>query len=104
MWSFNMMDENNLSRCFEKDPTVVSRNIAGEYLLVPTRSKISDLDSIYTLNEVAARIWELLDGKSTIGEIHQLIVEEYEVVPDIALADIMELISHLDHLGIIKSR
>jgi hypothetical protein len=58
-----------LERCYEKDPSIVHRNIAGETILVPIRSHVADLESIYTLDEVAARIWELIDGQRKVGEI-----------------------------------
>ena len=49
-----------LERCFKKDPNMVSRKIADEVILVPIRQNVGDLESIYTLNEVATRIWELM--------------------------------------------
>ena len=48
----------DLMKSFVKDPNIVSRKIAGEVILVPIRKNVGDLESIYTLNEVAARIWE----------------------------------------------
>ena len=52
----------SLDAVFCHDPNIVDRNIAGEVILVPIRNNVGDLESIYTLNETAARIWELLDG------------------------------------------
>ena len=49
-----------LQRRYAKAPEFVSRRIADEMLLLPIRQNLGDLESIYTLNEVAARVWELL--------------------------------------------
>jgi hypothetical protein len=69
-------------RCYQKDPNIVSRKIANAFILVPIRHNVGDLESIYTLNEVAARIWELIDGKSHTARIRDTIVEEFEVTPE----------------------
>ena len=58
-----------LERCYQKDQAVVSRKIADEVILVPIRKNVGDLESIYNLDEVGARIWELIDGKKKIKEI-----------------------------------
>ena len=62
---------NYLERCFQKDPNIVSRKIADEVILVPIRHNVGDLESIYTLNEVGARIWELVDGQRKLKVIKE---------------------------------
>ena len=91
-----------LERCFNKDPNMVSRKIADEVILVPIRQNVGDLESIYTLNEVAARIWELMDGEMKVREIKDKIVEEFKVTPEEAEADILELLKQLEIVGGIK--
>ena len=44
----------HLDYCYQKDPDMVSREIAGEVILVPIRRNVGDLESVYTLNETAA--------------------------------------------------
>ena len=91
-----------LERCYEKDPSIVHRNIAGEEILVPIRSHVADLESIYTLDEVGARIWELIDGQRRVEEIRDAIVEEYEVSPDVAEADLVDFIQQLEAIGGVR--
>ncbi len=91
-----------LERRYEKDPSIVHRNIAGEVILVPIRSHVADLESIYTLDEVGARIWELIDGQRRVKEIRDAIVEEYEVSPDVAEADLIEFIQQLEAIGGVR--
>jgi hypothetical protein len=89
-----------LDKVYRKNDSIVSRKIADEFILVPIRQDVGDLGSIYTLNEVAARIWELIDGKRKAGEIKERIVEEFEVTPEEAEKD---LIGHLRQLEEIKA-
>lgn len=64
---------------YNKSDNIVYRKIADEYILVPIRNNVGDLQNIYTLNEVGARVWELIDGKKTLGEISEELLKEYEV-------------------------
>ena len=85
----------SLDACYRHDPNIVDRNIAGEVILVPIRNNGGDLESIYTLNETAARIWELLDGERTLAEVRDAIVAEFEVEAAGAEADLLELVEQL---------
>ena len=84
-----------LDKVYKKNDSIVSRKIADEFILVPIRQKVGDLGSIYTLNEVAARIWELIDGKIKVREIKDKMVEEFEVTPEEAEKDLREYIQQL---------
>jgi hypothetical protein len=97
------MDSAYLERCFAKDPSIVAREIADEFILVPIRQTSGDLESIYTLNDVAAHIWELLDGRRSVGEIVEAIVAEFEVEPEEAEADLEEFLQQLEHIGAVRA-
>lgn len=86
----------DLNKIYTKSDSIVSRKIADEVILVPIRQDVGDLESIYTLNEVAACIWELVDGKSTVKEIRDVIVSEYEVPPIEVEKDIMGCLRELE--------
>jgi Coenzyme PQQ synthesis protein D (PqqD) len=86
---------------YQKDPSVVSQEIAGEVILVPVRQSVSEVNSIFTLNETAAYAWSLIDGQRTMGEIHQQILDEYNVDDDQARQDLFELIDRLQQIGAI---
>jgi hypothetical protein len=49
----------SLSAVLQKNPSFVSRRIADEVLLVPISHKVGEIDCLYALNEVSARIWGL---------------------------------------------
>ena len=90
-----------LDYCYQKDPDMVSREIAGEVILVPIRRNVGDLECVYTLNETAALAWTLFDGSLTVNQIQDQIVTEYEVDADEAQRDLIELIQQLEEIGAI---
>ena len=94
----------DLDAVYLQDPSIVSRNIAGEMILVPIRSNVGDLESIYTLNETAARIWELLDGDHSLGTVRDAIVDEFDVEEEEAAQDVLALIAQLESIGAVQAR
>ena len=81
---------------------MVFRKIEDETLLVPIRSNVGDLESIYVLNGTGARIWELLDGKLSATGIRDIIGSEYDVTPEDAERDVKEFFESLESVGAIK--
>ena len=92
---------NLLEKVYKKSDSIVFRKIADEFILVPIRQNVGDLESISTLNEVAARIWELIDGKMKVREIKDKIVEEFEVTPQQAEKDLIEYLHQLKEIEAI---
>ena len=91
-----------LQRCYRKAPDIVYRKIADKVILVPIKHTIGDLDSIYTLNETAARIWDLIDGERNVSQVKDMIAEEFEVSKNQAESDIIQLISQLEEIDGIE--
>jgi hypothetical protein len=89
-----------LNKIYKRSDEMVFRKIGDECILVPIRQGAGDLESIYTLNETAARIWELLDGTAKGTEIRDRITEEFDVTPEEAEKD---LVHHLKELASIKA-
>ena len=90
-----------LEKVYKKSESIVSRRIGDEYILVPIRQDVGDLENIYTLNETAARIWELIDGKTQTSEIKEKIVEEFDVKPEEAEKDLIEHLQQLEGIQAI---
>ena len=85
---------------FKKSDAIVFRKIGDECILVPIRQGVGDLESIYTLNETAARIWELLDGTAKGTQIRDKMIDEFDVTLEEAEED---LVRHLKELASIKA-
>lgn len=94
-------DKAMLDKLFARDTSMVFRRIADECVLVPIRKNVADVESIYTLNEVGAQIWELIDGKRRVKEIRDLIVAEFEVGLGEAEEDLLILLQQLNEIGAI---
>jgi hypothetical protein len=86
----------------ERAPTFVSRQIAGETILVPIRQNMGDLESVYSLNEVGTRVWELLDGAPTLAEIRDRLADEFEVGAEEAERDLLEFLNQLQAIRAIR--
>ncbi len=87
---------------YEKDPNVVSREIAGEEVLVPIRKQTADTAAIFVLNETGASIWNLVDGQRTLADIRDGLVQEYMVEPERAAADLTEIVDQLQAIGALR--
>ena len=90
----------DLEKIYKKSDSMVFRKIGNELILVPIRQNAGDLDSIYTLNETAAYVWDLIDGQTTVGEIKEKIIDEFDVTSEDAERDLHE---HLLQLMTLKA-
>jgi hypothetical protein len=91
-----------LNSVLSRSPSVVTRKTGNEYILVPVANNIADMNSVYTLNETGAFIWEQIDGKRNIGEIIELVTQEYEIDRDSASADVLEFVGNMNKYLIIN--
>jgi hypothetical protein len=76
--------------------------VAGEAILVPIRKQVSDLNSIFALNETAAATWDLLDGQNTLQTVLEKIVAEYQVDESVAAQDLQALIAKFVELDVVE--
>lgn len=89
------------STTYAKAPGWVARRIAGETIVVPVVSHVADLESIYTLNDVASTIWWLIDGDHSTLQIASTLCESYEVTRQDAERDVLETMETLWSAGLI---
>jgi hypothetical protein len=84
-----------LDSIFARNESVVSRKIVDELILVPIRKNVAEMETLYTLNEVGARVYELIDGERRVKDIVDSIVSEFDVERGEAEADVREFIEQL---------
>lgn len=84
---------------YQHHPDIVHRSIAGEVILVPIRNNVGDMECIYTLNETAARLWDLTDGQRTLAQVHAEFLAEYEIDPVESQQDLLEWVQNLVGIG-----
>jgi len=92
----------DLDSIFSHSANIVTRKTGNEYVLVPIANNIADMNSVYTLNETAAFIWEHLDGKKSLREIVDCLIEEYDIDFDSASKDMSEFIDKMTKYLIIN--
>ena len=92
-----------LTKSYHKSSSMVARRVAEEVILVPIRQNVGDLQCIYTLNEVGARIWELLDNAETVADMVSSVAKEYEVEQPEAQADLLDFLTQLESIGAIEA-
>jgi hypothetical protein len=92
----------DLKSILSHSSSVVTRKSGNEYILVPVTDNIADMDSVYTLNETGAFIWEKIDGKRKVEEIIDLVIQEYEIDRDSASKDVFDLIGNMQKFLIVR--
>jgi methyltransferase-like protein len=90
-----------IDQVFRKNENFVFRQIDDETILVPIKNNVGDMGAIYNLNEVGAYVWSHLDGRNTLLDIKNGVVEEFEVSPQDAEGDLMEFVGQLEEIEAI---
>ena len=93
-----------LAQAWGRSERIVPRKIGDEVVLVPLAGRGADIDSIYSLNRVAAFVWEALDGERTGEAVVGAVVARFEVERERAAADYLELVETLRDLGAVVCR
>ena len=75
----------------------VSSDLGGEAVILSMKTGI-----YHGLNEVGAKVWDLIEQPKTVKEIQELIVEKYEVEPEVCHNDLLVLLKDLQAAGLIE--
>jgi hypothetical protein len=92
-----------VTRQIEGEPRFVTRRIGGETLIVPIAGGVGDLESIYTLNEIATRIWDALDTPRSADEIAAILAADYDENESTLMAHVVEFIDTLESAGLARA-
>lgn len=80
----------------------VARRVGRDTMLVPVARGVADLESVYTLNETAARLWQLFCEGRSVGSAADEIAREFEVTLEEALRDASGLAKDLLEARIVE--
>lgn len=83
----------------EKD--FVLREIAGEYVIVPTGKTVLEFNGLITVNEAGVLIWKLLQKGVSFDEIVEEILREYDVEESVVREDVLDFLDQLEKGGIL---
>ena len=75
---------------------VVTSELEGEMVLLNLAT-----EEYYSLNEVGTRLWDLTDGKRTVAEMIDTILQEYEAERAGVTEDVLALFQELTDEGLV---
>ena len=78
------------------------REMAGEHIIVMPGRYGADMTRVVALNPTSLYLWEQLLGREfEIEQVANLLVERYDVAPEIALEDAQKWVEQLKNCGIL---
>lgn len=83
------------------DRNFVLREIAGEYIIIPTGKTALEFNGLITVNEIGMELWKMLQEDVTFEDLLRGIMEEYDVEEDVAREDIQDFLDKLTDGGIL---
>lgn len=90
------------SKSMKISENYILREIAGEYIVVPTGSAAMDFKGLITLNDTGVFLWKLLqEDDQTKESLLDALCEEYEAVREEAKIDIEEFLQRIRSEGML---
>ena len=80
----------------------ILRDIAGEYVLVPTGETTQEFNGFITISDTARFIWENIEKVDNLKQLVDLILEEYEIDEETATRDAVGMVNDLLKNGFIE--
>lgn len=80
----------------------ILREIAGEYVLVPTGTTSQEFNGLITMSDVAVTIWKNLETIDNLDAMVEIILNEYDVDEETARNDVTGFITELLAGGFIE--
>ncbi|MGH9868235.1 MAG: PqqD family protein [Candidatus Polarisedimenticolia bacterium] len=82
----------------QKNPHAAARVYDGQaFIVVPQTTRYE------ILNGVGSRVWDLIDGRRSVGEIAGIIAEEFEVSLEDATKDVDGFLGELKEHGMLAT-
>ncbi|HYU22277.1 MAG TPA: PqqD family protein [Candidatus Dormibacteraeota bacterium] len=75
---------------WQKNPALAWREIDDETIIISPNDSV-----MHELNDTGSFLWKNIDGRKSAAELAELLVENYEVAPDIALSDTQALLEEM---------
>jgi hypothetical protein len=85
----------DLKELYLKKSQFATRQVGEEMILVPLKSNVSDMNELFTLNAVGSFIWDQINENSTVSDIINGVLHEFEVDEDMATKDVESFLQKL---------
>jgi len=87
----------SLEVVLRRNPDAAYRVYDGQATIVlPSRT------AVHVLNPIGSLVWEQLDGRTSLAQILDRVLEEYDVSRESAAADMMQFIGDLRDHGMVS--
>ncbi len=93
---------NDSAVCFDKERDLLTRSVADETFIIPAKGRVADLEALCCLNETAAFIWQIIDGRTSVRQIVDAVVNEYDSKDAEAERDVSSFLESLATEGLIR--
>lgn len=77
---------------------IVAQGMQGSVVLLNIKTNL-----FYELNDTAARLWELLNTDQSLDEIHRVLLEEFEVDPDLLKSEVESTLDTFSAEGLVSN-
>lgn len=77
------------------EKNVILREIAGEYILIPTGSMALKYTGVFAISSLGVSVWKLLEEGKSEEEIISSLLEEYEVDRETLERDVRDFLQSL---------
>jgi hypothetical protein len=85
-----------MSSVYTRNPTPLAANVDGEIVMLePSTSRY------FGLADTAVRIWQLLEVPSSVADVVDALLEEYDVDRETCTSEVLAFISELEVAGLI---
>ena len=78
------------------------KNIAGTYAVIPQGDGMVDFSAMITTNEMGAYLWGLLEKDTTVEEMAEKVLLEFDIDRETAIADILEFTKKLEEQKVLE--
>ena len=78
------------------------RQVADVWTVLPLGKDIINFDGMLTLNETGAMLWQKLEQGAEKADLVNVLLDEYDVTVEMALADVEEFLGKLTDAGCIE--
>ena len=75
---------------WQRNPALAWREIDNETVIISPNDNV-----MHELNDTGSFLWKNIDGKRSAADLAQLLVQSYEVTPDVALSDTQSLLEDM---------
>ncbi len=78
------------------------REIAGQPVVVPLGSKVIEFNGLMTLSESGAALWRIMEKETTMDELEEFLLSEYDIDKDTVQKDVEYFVESMKNNGILE--